>query len=54
MDNISKADRDSVRTETEENGKNVRGMVMESYRDMKSGKGRDYRAFFSEMKNRYC
>lgn len=53
MDNISKADRDSVRTETEENEKNVRGMVMESYRDMQAGKGRDYREFFSEMKNRY-
>lgn len=53
MDNISKADRDSVRTETEENGKNVRGMVMESYRDLQAGKGRDYRGFFSEMKNRY-
>lgn len=54
MDDISKANRDSVRTETDENQKNVRGMVMESYRDMQLGKGRDYRAFFSEMKNRYC
>lgn len=53
MDNISKAGRDSVRTETEENGKNLRGMVMESYRDMQEGKDRDYREFFSEMKNRY-
>lgn len=43
MDDVSKA--------AEENRKNVREMVMESYRDMQSGKGRDYRAFFSEMKN---
>ena len=54
MDDISKPDRDSVRTETEENQKYVRGMVMESYRDMQSGKGRDYKAFFSEMEKRYC
>lgn len=53
MDDISKVDRDSVMTEIEENQNNVREMVMESYRDMQSGKGRDYKAFFSEMKNRY-
>lgn len=54
MDDISKVDRDSVMTEIEENQNNVREMVMESYRDMQSGKGRDYKAFFSEMKSRYC
>lgn len=53
MDDISKVDRDSVMTKLEENQKYVREMVMESYHDMQSGKGRDYKAFFTEMKNRY-
>lgn len=54
MDDVSKTGRDSVMAEIVENQKNVREMVMESYRDMQSGKGRDYKAFFSEMKSRYC
>ena len=37
----------------EENRKNVRDMVMESYHDMQEGKGRDYKEFFSEMESRY-
>lgn len=53
MDAALKVDRDSVMEEIEENQKNVRGMVMESYRDMQSGKGRNYREFFSEMESRY-
>lgn len=48
-----KVDRDSVMAEIEENQKNVREMVMESYRDMQAGKGRDYKEFFSEMESRY-
>lgn len=37
----------------EENEKDVRGMVMESYQDMLDGKGRDYKDFFAELENRY-
>ena len=46
-------DRNSVLTEIEENKENVREMVMESYRDMQEGKGRDYKEFFAEMERRY-
>lgn len=53
MDAALKVDRDSVIAEIEENQKNVREMVMESYDDMQTGKGRDYREFFSEMESRY-
>lgn len=53
MDAALKVDRASVMAEIEENQKNVREMVVESYRDMQSGKGRDYREFFSEMESRY-
>ena len=53
MDAALKVDRDSVMAEIEENQKNVREMVMESYHDMQAGKGRDYREFFSEMESRY-
>ena len=53
MDAALKADRDSVMAEIEENKKNVREMVIESYHDLQSGKGRDYREFFSEMESRY-
>lgn len=50
MDDVSKTGRDSVMAKIEENRKNVREMVMESYRDMQAGKGRDYREFFMEIK----
>ena len=53
MDAALKADRDSVMAEIEENQKNVREMVMESYQDMQAGKGRNCREFFSEMESRY-
>lgn len=53
MDAALKADRDSVMAEIEENQKNVREMVMESYQDIQAGKGRNYREFFSEMESRY-
>lgn len=49
MDDVSNTGRDSVMAEIEENQKNVREMVMESYRDMQAGKGRDYREFFMEI-----
>ncbi len=53
METALKSDRESVMTAMEENQKNVRQMVMESYRDMQEGKGRDYKEFFSEMESRY-
>lgn len=37
----------------EENQREVRRMVMESYQDMLDGKGRDYKEFFSELESRY-
>ena len=46
-------DRNSVLTEIEENKENVREMVMESYRDMQEGKGRDYKEFFAEIEGRF-
>lgn len=46
-------DRNSSLKEMEENRENVREMVMESYRDMQEGKGRDYKEFFAEIEGRY-
>lgn len=37
----------------DENEKEIRKMVMDSYKDMAEGKGRDYKAFFSEVERRY-
>ena len=36
----------------EENQKDVRRMVMDSYHDIESGKGRDYKEFFAELESR--
>ena len=53
METFVKSERESVIAAMKENQKNVRDMVMESYRDMQDGKGRDYKEFFSEMESRY-
>ena len=37
----------------EENQKDVRKMVMDSYRDIEKEKGRDYKDFFAELESRY-
>lgn len=37
----------------EENQKDVRKMVMDSYRDIEKGKGKDYKEFFAELERRY-
>ena len=37
----------------EENQKEIRKMVMDSYHDMENGKGRDYKEFFAELERRY-
>ena len=40
-------------TVMEENQKEVRKMVMNSYHDMEQGKGRVYKEFFAELESRY-
>ena len=40
-------------TVMEENQKEVRKMVMNSYHDMEQGKGRDYKEFFAELESSY-
>ena len=37
----------------EENQRDVRKMVMDSYHDIEKGKGRDYKEFFTELESRY-
>ena len=37
----------------EENQKDVRKMVMDSYHDIEKGKGRDNKEFFAELESRY-
>ena len=37
----------------EENQKEIRKMVMDSYHDIEKGKGRDYKEFFAELESRY-
>lgn len=39
--------------EIDENQKQIRKMVMESYRDIEAGKGRDCNEFFEELEKRY-
>ncbi len=41
------------RKEVDENQQNVRELVMESYRDIVKGKGRDCNDFFEELEKRY-
>ena len=43
----------NYRREIDENQKQVREMVMESYRDIAAGKGRDCNEFFKKKKKRY-
>lgn len=41
------------RREINENRKQVREMVMESYHDIAAGKGRDCNEFFDELEKKY-
>lgn len=41
------------RKEIDENQRQIRDMVMESYRDIAAGKGRDCNEFFEELEKRY-
>ncbi|MBQ8325781.1 MAG: hypothetical protein IJX86_01810 [Lachnospiraceae bacterium] len=39
--------------EVDENQRKVRAMVLESYRDIAAGKGRDCNEFFEELEKKY-
>jgi hypothetical protein len=39
--------------EIDENEKHIREMVLDSYRDIEDGKGRDYNEFFDELEKKY-
>ena len=41
------------RREIEENQKQIREMVLESYYDIAAGKGRDCNEFFDELEKKY-
>lgn len=41
------------RKEVDENQKQIREMVLRSYRDIAAGKGRDCNEFFDELEQRY-
>lgn len=43
----------NYRKEIDENQKQIREMVMESYCDIAAGKGRDCNEFFEELEKRY-
>lgn len=43
----------TYRREIDENQRQVREMVMESYQDIAAGKGRDCNEFFDELEKRY-
>lgn len=53
MGAVANIDVTAYAAELEENNANIRKMVMESYQDMKNGKGRDYKDFFAELESRY-
>lgn len=37
----------------ESNNEDIRNIVLDSYKDMLAGNGRNYKEFFSEMESRY-
>jgi len=39
--------------EVDENQRQIREMVLESYRDIEAGKGRDCNEFFDDLEKRY-
>lgn len=51
--NVAVQCEDTLLTEVDANRKMVREMVMESYRDMRNGKGRECKSFFDEIEGRY-
>lgn len=53
MEAVINYDRATIIAAMEENQKNVRNLVLESYQDMLKGKGRDYQEFFEEVESGY-
>lgn len=53
MEVVAHGNRHIVDSDMEANNNVVRRKVMDSYQDMLSGKGRDYKVFFAELESRY-
>lgn len=53
MGAVANIDIRTYAAEMEENNANIRKMVLDSYQNMKDGKGRDYKEFFAELESRY-
>lgn len=53
MGTVADIDLRAYAAEMEENDANIRKMVLDSFQDMKDGKGRDYKEFFAELESRY-
>lgn len=53
MGTVADIDVRAYAAEMEENDANIRKMVLDSFQDMKDGKGRDYKEFFAELESRY-
>lgn len=53
MGTVADIDLRAYAAEMEENDANIRKMVLDSFQDMKDGKGRGYKEFFAELESRY-
>ena len=53
MEVMAQGNRHIVDSDSKVDKNVVRQKVMDSYQDMLSGKGRDYKVFFEELESRY-
>lgn len=53
METMVSLDRAAIAGSEEKKQIAIREMVLESYRDMLNGKGRNHREFFAELEERY-
>ena len=53
MEVMAQGNRHIVDSDSKVDNNVVRQKVMDSYQDMLSGKGRDYKVFFAELESRY-
>ena len=53
MEVMAQGNRHIVDSDSNVDNNVVRQKVMDSYQDMLSGKGRDYKGFFAELESRY-
>ena len=53
MEVMAQGNRHIVDSDSKVDNNVVRQKVMDSYQDMLSGKGRDYKVFFVELESRY-